>query len=69
MKTKLHNCYICAEGLCHIHACSQVGSSVSVGPHGPLGFPMMSLTLTLNSLIFLPLLPTSCDHKQCHDQT
>jgi hypothetical protein len=54
MKTKLHNCNICAEGLYQSHACSLVGSSVSVSPYGPklvdsLCFLMVSLA---------PLAPT-----------
>ena len=43
MKTKLHICYICAEGLAD--ACSVVGGPGSESPHGPsiLGFPVEPL--------------------------
>jgi hypothetical protein len=49
MKTKLHNCYICAEGLGQSHACSLVGGSDSVSPCGPglvdsVGFLFLYLT-------------------------
>jgi len=36
MKTILHNCYICAEGLHQSHVGCLVGGSVSVGPYGHL---------------------------------
>jgi hypothetical protein len=35
MKTKLHICYICVQGLGLSHIMLTVGSSVSVSPHGP----------------------------------
>jgi hypothetical protein len=35
MMTKLHNCYICAEGLSLSHAVSLFGGSVFVGSCGP----------------------------------
>ena len=58
-KTKLHNCYICAEGLGLFHACSLLGSSVSVSPYGSslvdsVGF-LVVILITLASSIPLPL--------------
>jgi hypothetical protein len=49
MKTKLYNCYICAEGLGPSHQCSLIGGSISVSLCGPslvdsVGFLMVSLT-------------------------
>ena len=35
MKTELHSCYICAEGLGLSHECSLVGGSVSESLYGP----------------------------------
>ena len=35
MKTKLHICRICAEGLGLSHVCFLVGGSMSLGPYGP----------------------------------
>ena len=53
MKTKLHTC---VEGLPPSHACSLVGSLVSVGPYGPrlvdyVGFLVMSLTSLALSIL------------------
>ena len=52
MTTKLHICYICVGGLGPDNACSLVGASVSVGPHGPrlvysVGLSIVSLTMPL----------------------
>ena len=61
METKLHICYICAEGLGPAPACSLVGGSGSVSPHGPrlldpLGLLVVSLTSLAPSILplFLP---------------
>jgi hypothetical protein len=59
MKTQLHNCYICAEGLGPFHACSLISSSVSVSRYGPrlvgsVCFLVVSLT-PLAPSILLPL--------------
>ena len=61
MKTQLHICYICAEGLGPSHARSLVGSSVSVVPYGTrlvdsLGFLVVSMTL-LSPSVLLTILP------------
>ena len=67
MKTKLHNCYMCEEGLGQSHACSLLGSSDSVSPYGSMvvdseGFleislnhkvPTILLTSFYTSLFFL----------------
>ena len=49
MKTKLHNCYIYAEGLGQSCIYPLVGGYVSMNPYGPrlvdsVGFIMVSLT-------------------------
>ena len=59
MKTKLHNCYICAEGLGPSHAYSLVCGSVSVNPYGPrlvdsVGFLVVSLTPHAPTILFSP---------------
>ena len=61
MKTKLHIYYICAEGLDPSHACSLVGSSISMSHFvprlvDPVGFLVVSL-MPLAPLIFPPYLP------------
>jgi hypothetical protein len=35
MKIKLHISYICVGSIGPSHACSLIGGSVSVSPHGP----------------------------------
>ena len=61
MKSELPTC---VEGLPPSHACSLVGSLVSVGPYGPrlvdpVGFLVMSLTPLDPSILPLPLLQDS----------
>ena len=61
MKSKLHICFICAEGLGLSHACSLVGSLVSVSFHGfrvvdSVDYLVMSLT-SLAPSILPPLFP------------
>ena len=64
MNTKLHNCYICAEGLGQFHVGFLVGSSVSVRAFrsslvDSAGFHVVS-SAPLTSLILLPSLLQDC---------
>jgi hypothetical protein len=60
MKTKMHNCYICAEDIGQYHACSLVGYSVSVSPYGlrlleSIDFLVLALLLDLLKFFHIPL--------------
>jgi hypothetical protein len=58
MKTKLYICYKYVVGLHPVHACSLVGSLVSVSPHGPRLFDSVGLVLFLTPPAHTILFPT-----------
>ena len=59
MKIKVHICYKCVGGLCPAPACSLVGSSVFVSPHGhrlaDASFFVVFLTPWAHSILFSTL--------------
>ena len=60
IKTKLYICYKCVGDLDPEHACSLVGSSVSVSPHGyrlvdSVGLLVVSLTSLASSVLSVTL--------------
>ena len=70
MKTKLHIYYICVEGLGLSHACSLVGSSISLSPYRPMvfdsvGFVVMSLISLAPSIFPLRFPQDSSNSTYC----
>lgn len=64
MKTKLYNCYICAESLGQSCLCSRVDGSVSMSHYRPklfesVGFLAESGNLLKTNTLLLPLPRTS----------
>ena len=63
MKTKLHNCNICAEGLGQSYASTLVNGSGSVGPYGlrlPDSVAFLGVFFTSLAPTILPA-PLLCD--------